>query len=145
MASRPPTARRYSSASGAAASAAAAAPASASRSLPRSCARTTARSPSVTMRRAGPASSCASEKPSAPASGFLAVLVEALGRAVPLDHLHEGVDVGGGLGAVVHVIGVLVHVEHQDRPAAGDRVRAIGRPAVDHALVLRRGGQDGPA
>jgi hypothetical protein len=38
---------------------------------------------------------------------------------LPADHLHKIVDVTGGFRAKVHVIGVLVHVERQDRRAAG--------------------------
>ena len=34
--------------------------------------------------------------------------------ALPVDVLHEGVDVGARLGAEVEVVGVLVHVERQD-------------------------------
>src|SRR5512140_1288431 len=47
------------------------------------------------------------------------------------DRVHERVDVAGGLGAEVDGVGVLVHIERQDRGAAGERVTMIGRPLID--------------
>src|ERR1700758_1111527 len=49
-------------------------------------------------------------------------------RHSPRGLLHESIDIGGSLGAIVHVIGVLVHVEDQDRLAARDGRGVIGRP-----------------
>src|SRR5579871_6056140 len=71
-------------------------------------------------------------------SGLLAVGLEAARYRVPADGLHEGVDVFRGGRAVIHGVGVLVHVERQDRPAVGERHRMVGRPGVDQPLVARR-------
>src|SRR6202008_3707811 len=62
--------------------------------------------------------------------------VEAVGVG-PADRPHESVDIVAGLGAVIHLIGVLVHIEHEDRLAAGKRRRMVGRPGVDETLVAR--------
>src|SRR4030095_12800332 len=57
---------------------------------------------------------------------------------VPIDSLHEGIDIRTSLGAIVHVIGVFVHVERNHRPTAGDGIGVIGRPLIDQSLVMRR-------
>jgi hypothetical protein len=62
-----------------------------------------------------------------------------------MDDLHEGIDVRGGFGAVIHVICVLVHIECQDRPAAGEVGCVVGRPRVDEPLVARRVGEKNPS
>src|SRR5438477_4196365 len=49
----------------------------------------------------------------------------------PADRVHEGVDVVGGLGAIVDVIGVLVHVEGDDGLPARQSVAMVRRPLVD--------------
>src|SRR4051812_545677 len=49
----------------------------------------------------------------------------------PTDRLHEGVDISGRLGAEIHVVGMLVHVEGEDRRAAGQGVAMVGCPLVD--------------
>ena len=49
------------------------------------------------------------------------VLVAALDRR-PVDVAQERVDVGRRVGAEVDVVGVLVHVEREDRHAARDRL-----------------------
>ena len=63
---------------------------------------------------------------------------------IPIDGLHEGVDIRTSLGTIVHVIGVFVHVERNHRLAAGDGIRVIGRPLIDQSLVVRRIGQQHP-
>jgi hypothetical protein len=50
--------------------------------------------------------------------------------ALPMNIAHERVNIGGGLGPEVEGVGMLVHVERQDRIAARQRVAMIGRPLV---------------
>src|ERR1041385_2343909 len=54
-------------------------------------------------------------------SGLLAVGLEAARHRFPPDALHEGIDVLRRSGAVVHGIGVFVHVHRQDRPPVRQR------------------------
>src|SRR5262245_38105130 len=70
-----------------------------------------------------PMSTLATPAPTPPRSALAAVLLVELHRVVPVDRFHVGVDIAGGGSAVVHVIGVLVHVEHEHRPPAGKRRR----------------------
>src|SRR5262245_28508579 len=53
----------------------------------------------------------------------------------PMDRFHEGVDIGRRLGAVVDVIGVLIHIECQDRLSSRQRVTVVGSPLVDKLAV----------
>src|SRR5882757_2594748 len=73
----------------------------------------------------------------APGSSFTTDAVMEFDSVVPIDGLHEGIDISARLGAVIHVIGVLVHVERDHRPATGDRIGVISRPLVDQPLVVR--------
>ncbi len=59
--------------------------------------------------------------------------------------LHEGVDIGARLGAEIEVIGVLVHVERQDRHAAGEAVGVVRRPLDRQPVLTLRPGEQGPA
>src|SRR5215469_3973080 len=68
----------------------------------------------------------------------MAVGVIELHRRIPAYRAHEGIDIGGRLGAVIHVIGVLIHVEREDRPSAREVRRVIRGPAIDEAMVARR-------
>src|SRR6266446_3266932 len=63
----------------------------------------------------------------------------------PADRLHEGVNVFAGLGAVIHVIGVLVHIEREDRLPTGECGRVVGSPSVDQTLIVGAPGQQYPA
>src|SRR5258708_5954425 len=79
-----------------------------------------ARSPSkVTVSACAPAARPAMARPATIFSMTISsrllgkTLEQRLGVA-PADALHEGVDVGGGPRAVVHLIGVLIHIERQD-------------------------------
>src|SRR6185312_10138881 len=58
-------------------------------------------------------------------SAVAAVIAIAPRRPLPADRFHVGIDIGGGLRAEIHVIGMLVHVEHEDRPAAGKCGRMV--------------------
>src|SRR5262245_44462803 len=53
----------------------------------------------------------------------------------PPDCLHERVDVSRGLGAVIDVVRVLVHVECEDGLTARERVTMVSRPLVHEPLV----------
>src|SRR6266511_6371858 len=70
--------------------------------------------------------------------------IEALHRR-PVDRRHERADVVTGFGAVIYVIGMLVHIEREDRRSAGQRVAMIRRPLIDELAVSRRPGQQHPA
>src|SRR5215831_6705836 len=48
-----------------------------------------------------------------------AVPVIELSGVIPADHIHERIDVHGGLGAIVDVIRMLEHVEREDRAPIG--------------------------
>jgi hypothetical protein len=64
---------------------------------------------------------------------------------LPVDRFHKSVDVGCGLGAEIDVIGVLVHIERQDRRAAGQRVAMICGPLIDELAIMGGPGQQHPA
>jgi hypothetical protein len=64
---------------------------------------------------------------------------------LPADHLHKAIDVARGLGAEIHVIGVLVHIECQDRRAAGHHVAMVGRPLIDQLAIAWRPGKQHPS
>ena len=61
---------------------------------------------------------------------------------IPVDVLHEGIDIGGGLGAVVHVIGMLVHIQGQNGARSGQRMRMVGRPLVDEPVMSKKWSRD---
>src|SRR5260221_1736754 len=71
--------------------------------------------------------------------------VEAAPDVRPVDRVHERVHIGRRLSAVVHVIGMLVHIEREDRLAAGERVGVIRRPLVHEFAVAPRPGEQHPA
>src|SRR5215510_14331682 len=64
---------------------------------------------------------------------------------IPIDVLHESVDVHCGIGAEVHVIRVLEHVVHQDRPSKRDVVGVIERNIVVKFAVAKIEVQNRPA
>ena len=64
---------------------------------------------------------------------------------LPANNLHEAIDVARSFGAKVHVIRVLVHVERQDRRAAGQRVTMVGCPLIDQLAITRRPRQQYPS
>src|SRR6516165_5682518 len=66
-------------------------------------------------------------------------------RVLPASHLHEAIDVARSFGAKVHVIGMLVHVERQDRRAASQCVAMIGRPLIDQLAIAWRPRQQHPS
>ncbi|MCY1537754.1 hypothetical protein D9M68_732630 [compost metagenome] len=63
----------------------------------------------------------------------------------PVDVLHEGIDVRAGGGAVVQVVGVLVHVQRQEGRAARQRMGVISSPLVDQRALARLEGEQHPA
>src|SRR6516164_9868626 len=63
----------------------------------------------------------------------------------PANDLHKAIDIARRFGAEVHVIGVLVHVERQDRRAAGQCVTMVGRPLVDELAIAWRPRQEHPS
>lgn len=74
---------------------------------------------SALQRRA--ATSCARS------SGLAIFLIQAIGVG-PIDRGHDDFDIVGGFGSEVHLVGVLEHVENQDRIAPGDALGVITRP-----------------
>src|SRR5205809_6285919 len=56
----------------------------------------------------------------------------------PANRVHERIDVGRGLRAVIDVVGVLVHVERENRRAAGERVAMVRGPLIHTLGVARR-------
>jgi MFS family permease len=67
--------------------------------------------------------------------GFSAIMVMQFCGVVPANGFHVDIDVTSCRGAVVHVIGVLVHIKHQNRTTSCERCRMVGRPLVNEALV----------
>ena len=70
---------------------------------------------------------------------------EAPGDARPVEVLHERVDIGADVGPEIDVIGMLVHIERQDRRAAGQAVCVVGTPDIRQGSVARRTRQQHPA
>jgi hypothetical protein len=64
---------------------------------------------------------------------------------LPADYLHEAIYIPRSFGAEIHVVGVLVHVERQDRRAAGQCVTMVGRPLVDELAIAGRLRQEHPS
>ncbi len=60
-------------------------------------------------------------------SGLAIFLIQAIGVG-PIDRSHDGLHIVGGLGSEIHLVGVLEHVENQDRLASGDALSVIVRP-----------------
>src|SRR5215831_3494060 len=75
---------------------------------------------------------------------FRRILVTTL-YGVPVDVAYEGVDVGLHISAEVNVIGVLVHVESQDRDAARDRLTMVARILVYEPAISRNIDEQYPA
>src|SRR5262245_36241220 len=63
---------------------------------------------------------------------------------VPVDVLHERVDVLRGRGPVVEMVGMLVHVEHEQGPAHRHVVHVVPRPVVVHLPGVQVVGEDHP-
>src|SRR5215472_10880233 len=63
----------------------------------------------------------------------------------PVDYRHKRIDIGGGSRPVIHVIRVLIHVECEDRLAAGERRRVVHRPLIDELGVARRPSEQHPS
>ena len=63
----------------------------------------------------------------------------------PANDAHEGVDVTRCLGPEVDVVGVLVHVERQDRGASRQCMTMVGRPLIDELAITRKPGQQHPS
>src|SRR5579863_6884143 len=79
------------------------------------------------------------------ASCLAARALKNLAGIFPMDRFHEGIHIGRGLRAIVHVIGMLVHIEREQRATAGNVGRVVGGPLIDEPLVARRIGEDHPA
>src|SRR5437762_1628017 len=63
----------------------------------------------------------------------------------PVEVVHERVDIFRGGRAVVDVVGVLVHIERQDRRASRHAVGVVGRPLVYELAVAMGIGEKHPA
>ena len=63
----------------------------------------------------------------------------------PVDVAHERRDIGGRVGPEIDLIGVLVHVEREDRDRAGDGLVVIGASVIDEAAVARDVAEQHPA
>src|SRR5215213_3664153 len=78
--------------------------------------------------------------PLANAPAFALKLIQQAPRVLPTDRVHEGVDIASRLSAEVDVVGMLVHIERQDRRGAGERMAVVGRPLIDELAIARRPG-----
>src|SRR3989344_7008936 len=67
------------------------------------------------------------------------------GDVGPIDILHESLDIGHRLGAVVNVVRMLVHVERENRRAASKVAGVIARPLVNEFPVTMRIREQHPA
>src|SRR5713101_620306 len=86
-----------------------------------------------------------SGKPLSPGSAVPTVAFVVLDGIVPVDRFHERIDVAARLGAIVHVIGMLVHVERDNRPSARNRIGMVSGPLIDETFVAGRIHQQRPA
>ncbi len=62
-----------------------------------------------------------------------------------MDVLHKCVDIGAGLGAEIEMVGMLVHVERQDRHAAGEAVCMVRSPLDRQPIATLRPDEQGPS
>src|SRR6266700_1211022 len=62
----------------------------------------------------------------------------------PANRVHERIDIGRGFRAIIDMIGVLVHIERENRRAAGERVAMVRGPLVHQLAVARRPRQQNP-
>src|SRR5216683_1600982 len=85
------------------------------------------------------------ENPLSPGSAVPTVAFVELDGIVPVDRFHERIDVATRLGAIVHVIGMLVHVERDNRPSARNRIGMVSSPLIDETFVAGRIHQQHPA
>src|SRR5215469_6107583 len=53
---------------------------------------------------------------------------------IPADHIHERIDVHGGLGAIVDVIRMLAIIRVASRCRRGPAAQGVDLPRPDHAL-----------
>src|SRR5215813_9250504 len=53
----------------------------------------------------------------------------------PVDVVHESIDVGGGLRAVINMIRVLVHIERQNGTRSGQTAGMVRSPLIDEFFV----------
>ena len=60
---------------------------------------------------------------------------EAPGDARPMEVVQEGIDIGADVGAEIDVLGMLVHIEREDRYTARQTVGVVGRPDVAEPTV----------
>ena len=72
---------------------------------------------------------------------------QAISRAdpYPIQVCHHLIDVGGCLRAEIEMIGMLVHVEREDRGCPWQAVCVVCRPLVDEPAQALRPGEDHPA
>jgi hypothetical protein len=55
----------------------------------------------------------------------------------PVDSAHKSGDMGGRVGAVLHVVRALVHAGRQYRDGGGDALRMIGGTLIEQAAIPR--------
>src|SRR5262245_35602636 len=85
-----------------------------------------------------------SKVPKASYSGIPPYFGEKLIRIGPTNRAHESIGVARRLGAEVHVIGMLVHIERQDRNATRQHMAVICRPLIGKLSIVRRPRQQYP-
>ena len=64
---------------------------------------------------------------------------------IPIDVLHERVNVHCGIRAIIHVVGMLEHIVDQDRPSECDVVSVIERNVIVKFAVTKVEVQNCPA
>ena len=72
------------------------------------------------------------------------ILIASLYR-LPIDVAHERIDVRLGIRAEVDVVGMLVHIEREDRDAARHGLGMFRRELVDEPAIARQINQQDPA
>src|SRR6516165_10175545 len=78
-------------------------------------------------------------------SPFISQLNVQAFRIVPANRLHKDIHVARSLGAEVHVIRVLVHIERQNRCPARQSVTMVGCPLINELVIARRPCQQHPS
>src|SRR4051812_24129553 len=53
----------------------------------------------------------------------------------PVDRRHEGIDITGGSGPIIDMIGMLIHIERENWLPAGEGRAVVHRPLIDELAV----------
>jgi hypothetical protein len=69
------------------------------------------------------------------------VLIKSL-NVFPADIVHKGIDIGSRLGAIVHVIGMFIHIEGETRACSAKQQVMVRGPLIDQFFVSKSVGKE---